>query len=184
MWRRILCAALVAAFVAGVASTAAAQSKATKIASAMGAGPATITKNATVKDWPDKTGKMAVLREGSNGWVCLPSEPKTQYRKNDAMCLDPQWQEWFASVVENRPPKVSKVGYAYMLSADEWGSNTDPMGAKGPTPDNQWHKQGPHVMVLYPDAKLLEGIPTQPSKNGPYIMMSGTPHAHIMWPVK
>lgn len=184
MWRRALPTIVITGFALSGVSTATAQSKTAKIAQAMAAGPSPITRNATIKDWPDKSGKMPVLREGSNGWVCLPSEPQTQYKKNDAMCLDPQWQEWFASVVENRPPRISKVGYAYMLTANEWGSNTDPNGAKGPTPDNQWHKQGPHVMVVYPDMKMLEGIPTQPSKNGPYIMMPGTPHAHVMWPMK
>lgn len=160
------------------------RSKASRIASAMAAAPASISRDATIKDWPGKDGKMAVLREGTNGWVCLPSNPPTQYKKNDAMCIDPEWQEWLASAFENRAPKITKVGYAYMLTANEWGSNTDPLGAKGPTPDNQWHKQGPHLMVLYPDPKMLEGIPARPSKMGPYVMMPGSHHAHVMWPVK
>jgi len=184
MWRRSFCTIVVAALVLGIASTASAQSKAAKIASAVAAAPASIAKNATIKDWPDKSGNMATLREGSNGWVCLPSEPKTKYRKNDAMCIDPQFQEWMASLMEKRPPKLTQVGYSYMLTADEWGSNTDPFGATGPTPDNQWHKMGPHVMVVYPDAALLAGIPTRPSMNGPYVMQAGTPYAHVMWPVK
>lgn len=185
MQRRMILLAAVGTVVAPlIPSTVSAQSTAARIRSALSAAPASISANATVKDWPGKNGKMAVLREGSNGWVCLPSEPKTKYRKNDAMCLDSSWQEWFASVVENRAPKVKQVGYAYMLSAEEWGSNTDPMGAKEPTSTNQWHHMGPHVMVLYPAASSLAGIPTQPSKTGPYVMMSGTPHAHVMWPVK
>lgn len=158
--------------------------KSDKIASAMTAGPHAITHDATVMDWPGKDGKMAVLRQGTNGWVCMPSNPPTKYKKNDAMCLDSQWQEWLASAFEKRAPKITKVGFAYMLAADEWGSNTDPLGATGPTADNQWHKQGPHVMVLYPDAKSLEGIPDKPAPSGPYVMMAGTPHAHVMWPMK
>lgn len=181
---RVLSTTVAAALILGVAGTAAAQSKAAKIASAVAAAPASVAKNATIKDWPDKTGKMATLREGSNGWVCLPSEPKTKYLKNDAMCLDPMWQEWMAAFVEKRAPKITHVGYAYMLSADEWGSNTEPMVAKEPTPDNQWHHQGPHVMVLYPDASQLAGIPVRPSTSGPYVMQSGSPFAHVMWPVK
>ena len=59
-------------------TTAVAQSKAAKIASAMAAAPASIAKNATVKDWPDKSGNMALLREGSNGWTCLPSHPENE----------------------------------------------------------------------------------------------------------
>lgn len=182
MRRRALSSTIAAILVLGVAGTAAAQSEAAKIATAMGAAPASIAKNATVKDWPDKTGKMATLREGSNGWVCYPSRPETKYRKNDAMCLDPMWQEWMTAYAEKRTPKITQVGYAYMLSADEWGSNSEE--AKEPTPDNQWHHMGPHVMVLYPDASLLAGIPVKPSMSGPYVMDSGSPFVHVMWPVK
>lgn len=185
MWRKLLPVMLISLALAVVAPAAEGQkSKAAKIASAVAAAPASIARNATVKDWPGKDGKMAVLREGSNGWVCLPANPPTRYKKNDALCMDPQWQEWLASVFENRAPKITQVGYAYMLTADEWGSNTDPMGAKEPTADNQWHKQGPHLMIVYPDAKMLEGIPSRPSTMGPYTMMAGTHHAHVMWPVK
>jgi hypothetical protein len=182
MWHRALSPALVATLVLGLAVAAAAQSKEAKIASAMAAAPASIAKNAAVKDWPDKTGKMATLREGSNDWVCYPSRAKTKYRKNDAMCLDPAWQEWMAAYAEKRAPKITHVGYAYMLAADEWGSNF--AGAKEPTPDNQWHHMGAHVMVLYPDTSLLAGIPARPSMSGPYVMMSGSPFVHVMWPMK
>ena len=82
MWRRVPSTTLAATLVLGFAGTAAAQSKAAKIANAMAAAPTSIAKNAAVKDWPDETGKMATLREGSNGWVCYPSRPKTKYRKN------------------------------------------------------------------------------------------------------
>lgn len=186
MWRKAVSIALVGVIGAAIIPlvSAAQLSKAAKIRQAMAAGPASITRNATIKDWPGKDGKMAVLREGSNGWVCLPSNPPTKYKKNDAMCIDGQWQEWLASAFENRPPQITTVGYAYMITADEWGSNTDPMGAKGPTPDNQWHYQGPHVMVLFPDSKMLTGVPVRPSKMGPYVMMAGTPHAHVMFPVR
>lgn len=185
MWKKLLitpAAVIVAVILSPTPATA--QAKAAKIASAATAGPTAITRDATVMDWPGKDGKMAMLRQGSNGWVCMPSNTKTKYRKNDAMCLDAQWQEWLSAVGEKRPPKITKVGYAYMLAADEWGSNTDPIGETEPTPTNQWHKMGPHVMVLYPDAKSLEGIPDKPSTNGPYIMGAGSPYAHVMWPMK
>ena len=182
MWRRITCFALALALLA-VANPASAQSKAAKIASALTAAPASVSKGATIKDLPDSKGQMAVLREGSNGWVCFPSHPKSKYVKNDAMCLDDQWQEWMSAMVAKRAPNVTRVGYAYMLTFNGWTSNTDMM-AKAPTPDNQWHKDGPHVMVLYPDAKLLDAIPTRPSTLGPFVMAAGTPYAHVMWPVR
>jgi hypothetical protein len=33
-------------------------------------------------------------------------------------------------------------------------------------PTNQWHHAGPHIMVLYPDAKLLDGLPTKRARTG------------------
>lgn len=185
MSRKVFAFTLGATVLAALCPSAiAAQGRAAKIASATAAGPSSVTRNAAVMDWPGKDGKMATLREGTNGWVCMPSNAPTKYKKNDAMCLDAQWQEWMAAVMAQRAPNVTKVGYAYMLTANEWGSNTDPMGATAPTPNNQWHKQGPHVMVVYPDAKSLDGIPIRPSTMGPYVMMAGTPYAHVMWPVK
>ena len=183
MWRRILCTALVAAFVAGVTSTASAQSKATKIAGAIAAAPASIGKNATVKDWPDKSGNMALLREGSNGWTCLPSHPKTRILTNDAMCYDANFGDLMTALMSNKPPVIKGVGYSYMLGANDWESNTDPMASKE-TPDNQWHHLRSHVMVVYPDKAMLAGLPTRPSVNGPYVMWATTPYAHVMWPVK
>ncbi len=183
MWRRIFSTLVVAGLVLGAVSTTSAQSKAAKIAQATAAAPASIGKNATVMDWPDKDGKMATLREGSNGWKCLPSEPVTKYRKNDAMCIDSNFGDLISALVSKQPPALKGIGYAYMLGTDEWLSNTDPAGA-APTADNEWHHVRSHVMVVYPDKALLAGLPTRPSLNGPYVMWADTPYAHVMWPVK
>ena len=183
MWHRIRKGSLALASLWLALPAAAQSSTKAKIASALSAAPAALARNAAVKDWPDKNGSMATLRGGSNGWVCFPSHPANKYRKNDAMCIDDQWQEWMSAYKQKRKPNISKVGYAYMLSADDWASNTD-MSAKAPTPENQWHKLGPHVMVLYPDAKMLEGLPTTPGAMGPYIMAPGSAYAHVMWPMR
>ena len=183
MWRRIFSTVVVAGLVLGAVSTASAQSKAAKIAQATAAAPASIGKNATVKDWPDKAGNMATLREGSNGWTCFPSEPVNKYRKNDATCLDSNFLDLFSAVISQKPPALKGVGYGYMLGTDEWLSNTDP-AATAPTADNQWHRVRSHVMVAYPDKAMLAGLPTRPSLNGPYVMWADTPYAHVMWPVK
>jgi hypothetical protein len=183
MWRRVFSSLVVVAVILGLAATAGAQSKATKIATAMAAAPASIGKNATIKDWPDKSGNMALLREGSNGWTCLPSHPATRILTNDAMCMDANFGDLIGAMMGNKPPALKGVGYSYMLTANDWESNTDPMGQKE-TPDNQWHHVHPHVMVAYPDKAMLAGIPTHPSLNGPYVMWADTPYAHVMWPVK
>ena len=47
-----------------------------KIADALRAGPAFITKDATILDWPTtKGGEYRVLRKGSSEWTCLPAFP-------------------------------------------------------------------------------------------------------------
>lgn len=70
---------------------------------------------------------------------------------------------------------------AYMLAGDGGASNIDPF-AKGPTADNQWIVEGPHLMIIVPDAAALGAIPTDPKNGGPYVMWKGTPYAHIMVP--
>jgi len=61
------------------------------IANAMRAGPAAITADATILDWPsDPTGDMIVLREGTNGWTCYTDWSATP--GNDPMCLDQVWE--------------------------------------------------------------------------------------------
>ena len=47
-------------------------------------------------------------------------------------------------------------------------SNVDPR--PGPTPDNQWVVDGPpHVMLVFPDAKALDGL-HRPNNGGPWVM--------------
>jgi hypothetical protein len=183
MWRKFLASAVLAGMVFGITSSARAQTKGERIASAMSAAPVSIAKNATIKDWPDKNGAMITLREGSNGWTCLPSHPKTRTITNDAMCADATFMEFMGDLMGSKPVGVKNVGYSYMLSANDWESNTDPMATKE-APDNQWHHLHGHVMVVYPDKALLAGLPVRPSLNGPYVMWADTPYAHVMMPVK
>ena len=153
-----------------------------KIANALTAAPEEITRNATVKDWPAREGEgLTLLRRGTNDWVCLPDDPTTP--GNDPTCLDQTFHDALVAFFSGQRPRVTRVGYAYMLTSDADGSNTDPM-AKAATPTNQWHHAGPHIMLLYPDANLLAGLPTTPSPYGPYVMFPGTPIAHVMLPVQ
>jgi hypothetical protein len=162
-------------------SLVAAQSKAAKIANALAAAPASVSKDATVMDW--SSGKSVELRHGTNGWVCIPSEPKSKYITNDPMCLDQNFMSLIGAMMAKQPPALKGVGYAYMLTTDDWESNAA-ASDKGPTATNGWHHVGSHVMVAYPDKSALAGLPTTPSKTGPYVMWPDTPYAHVMWPVK
>lgn len=152
-----------------------------KIANAITAAPRSITDKAAVVDWPASEGaKMVTLREGTNGWTCMPDFPQTE--GNDPMCLDDQWMSFIEAQATRTRPNVQRVGIGYMMaSGGGWGSNKDPF-ATGRTADNEWGYDPPHVMVVVPDPRALEGLPTTRQEGAPYVMFAGTPYAHIMVP--
>ncbi|MGH7476974.1 MAG: hypothetical protein ACRELD_11835 [Longimicrobiales bacterium] len=151
-----------------------------KIENATAAAPASISDDATVMDWPaTEGGEPTELRAGTNGWTCMPDNPAIA--GNDAMCLDGPWLAWGQAYMSKTEPSVEGLGISYMLTSSAEGSNTDPF-ATAETADNEWHKNGPHIMLLVPDASLLEGLPTDAHNGGPYVMWKGTPYVHVMVP--
>ncbi len=155
-----------------------------KIAEAESAAPADIASNATIMDWPaEEGGELVQLRAGTNGWTCFPNTPNpTGAVGQDPMCLDAEWVKWAQAWMSKTEPAISAVGIGYMLQGDRGASNTDPF-ATAQTPDNEWVVAGPHLMVITPDPAQLEGVPTDPSTGGPWVMWKGTPYAHVMVPV-
>jgi len=153
-----------------------------KIANASTAAPATVTAKATILDWPAKEGeKPAVLRAGTNGWTCFPDAAETD--GSDPMCLDQPWLTWIEAYLAHKTPVIARVGVGYMTApGGAKASNTDPY-AMAATPDNQFGLHQPHLMIVVPDVKALDGISTDPDNGGPYVMWKGTPYAHIMAPV-
>lgn len=131
-------------------------------------------EGAKVVDWEGN-----VLQEGSNGFTCMPTPPMLS--GTAPMCLDELWMEWAQAWQNKEPFTAESIGVAYMLSGDEGASNVDPY-AEGPTDDNEWVKEGPHLMLIAP-AELLENFPTDPQNGGPYVMWKGTDYQHLMIPV-
>ena len=76
--------------------TTSAHSDEWKIANALSAGPASITDHATVIDWPanpkDGMSHGRVLRQGTNGWTCMPDVPGRP--QHDPMCVDETMMKW------------------------------------------------------------------------------------------
>jgi hypothetical protein len=157
-----------------------------RIEEAMSAAPLAISREATIMAFPDAPGgEMRLLREGTNGWVCFPSSPDALavIDGEDPMCLDAAWQEWAAAWASRRDPELpAEIGIAYMLRGDIGASNVDPFST-GPTPDNEWVRTGPHIMLITADPAVLDHLPTDPETGGPYVMWRGTPYAHVMIPV-
>lgn len=146
------------------------------IENALSAAPASVAANATVADFEGN-----VLREGSNGYTCLPDDPSRP--GNSPMCLDAEWMGWAnAWMNETQPPERDAIGFAYMLQGDFPTSNIDPYATEM-TADNEWTEDsGPHIMIIVPDASMLDGITTDRNSGGPWVMWRDTPYVHIMVP--
>jgi len=141
------------------------------IADAESAAPESVTKNATIKASDGR-----VLRQGSNSWTCYPGSGAI-----GPMCNQAQWDELIGAVMAQEPIDVQTFSLSYMMAGEGEAlgvSNIDPFATE-PTDDNQWVKEGPHLMILVPDQTALEGLSTDP--NDPvYVMWKDTPYAHIM----
>jgi len=144
------------------------------IADALSAAWPGMAENATVVDWEGN-----VLREGTNGFTCFPTPPMLS--GTAPMCMDGEWMKWADAWANKKDYEATALGISYMLAGDEGASNIDPY-AEGPTDDNEWIKEGAHLMIIAPPA-LLDAFPTDPDNGGPYVMWKGTPYAHLMVPV-
>jgi len=150
------------------------------VASAESAAPASIAHNASIVT-ADASGNMTTVRQGKNGWTCMPDAPTTP--GPDPMCFDANAGKWIDALLHHKPPPEGVVGMMYMLEAGVDASNTDPYATK-PTADNDWIRTGPHVMVVG-SKEILAGHPSgpKPDTSVPYVMWAGTPYAHLMIPI-
>lgn len=164
---------LVAAMLGLLLPSSAQAEKSTKelIANAVSAAPLVITQDATIKTMDGR-----ILKEGTNEWTCYPGSSAI-----GPMCNQQQWDELLTALTKREPITIKEFSISYMLAGegDAIGvSNIDPFATE-PTDDNDWIKEGPHLMILVPDPAMLEGLSTDP--NDPvYVMWKGTPYAHIM----
>jgi hypothetical protein len=151
------------------------------IKSAEMAAPAAVSSGASVYAM-GADGKMKTLREGTNGWWCMPDDPATP--GTDPMCGDANSMEWAMAWIGKTEPPKGKVGFIYMLMGGSDSSNTDPY-ATAPTDTNNWISTGKHVMIMNATG-MMAGYPTDPmpDTSKPYVMWAGTPYAHLMIPVE
>jgi hypothetical protein len=142
-------------------------------ASLKGAAPDSLIKHATLMNMAD----MAVVRKGTNGWTCM-------VHGGVPMCVDDVGLDWVHGLMSKSAPP-EKIGLIYMLKGDAGVSNTDPF-AKAETPDNNWVKTGPHIMIVGGVKGLAQGLPNgaEPDETAPYVMWPGTPYEHLMLPTE
>ncbi|KQZ81425.1 hypothetical protein ASD64_10590 [Mesorhizobium sp. Root157] len=163
------------------ALTGASADDAAMIKSAEAAAPAAVGAGASIYAM-EADGTMRTLREGKNGFWCMPDNATTP--GPDPMCGDANSMEWAMAWIGKKDPPKGKVGFMYMLSGGTDGSNTDPYAMK-PDEGNNWIETGPHVMIVNA-MDLMQGYPTEPKPDTkqPYVMWHGTPYAHLMIPVE
>ena len=160
-----------------MAGMSAAQRRAA-IREAMTAAPPAIAAHARVVDMDGH-----VLREGNNGYTCMPSPVGTPVGQHAPMCVDEIWLAAMQAYAHHDTGfRPSRVGIAYMLAGDTGTSNINPYDEHR-TATNQWVEEGPHLMMIEPDPARLQGLSTDPNNGGPYVMWPNTPYAHVMIPV-
>lgn len=149
------------------------------VKSAESAAPAAIARDAAVIT-VDSAGKITSLRNGSNGWTCMPDNPQTPGK--DPMCMDANAMKWTEAWMGHKPPPPNNVGLMYMLQGGSDASNTDPWGTK--PADGKWVETGPHVMIVGADSlNKIYPADANPDTSKPYVMFGGTPYAHMMIPI-
>ena len=174
--------AATAAVLAVTVASAAEMSDEEIIASAEKAAPASVGKDATIIAM-DEQMKVRVVREGTNGFTCMPDNPQSP--GTDPMCLDKGGLEWAKAWMAHENPPEGVIGLGYMLMGGSDASNTDPH-AMEPAAGGQWVDTGPHLMLFNVGA-MGEAYPKQgdsPDTKVPYVMWAGTPYEHLMIPVE
>jgi hypothetical protein len=118
-----------------------------KIARAMSAGPVNISKSARIID-TDAQGNKVTLREGSNGFTCMPGNPNVV--GDPPMCADAASMQWASDFRAHKPkPTNTAPGINYMLAGATQRSDSDPYDKTSPP-----ITVGPHWMIIWPfDAK-------------------------------
>ncbi len=175
VWLRAYALATTLALVWMASSVAGAgkESAQDRIDRAESAAPRSISADATIADGGD------VLREGTNAWTCMPDVlPGQPY----PMCNDAVWNALMKAVGAKEPFQAERMSISYMLQGDAYVSNSDPY-ATDPSNGHVWVQEGPHLMIVVPDAAMLDVFPTDPHAGGPYVMWKGTPYAHLMVPL-
>ena len=132
-----------------------------------------------------------VLREGSNGWTCLPfiAMPKMGFKtKNEAApaCADQNAMAWANAYLSQTEPKLENDGWIWMLHGDTGVANFRPYseGDEKNTDPKDWIYSGAHLMLMPKDPNSLGSQTTDFTTGAPYVMMKGTPYVHLMIPVE
>ena len=132
-----------------------------------------------------------VLREGTNGWICQPANPRPVPEAgwssaHEAMpaCHDGEGMKWMAAYMEGKAPDMERDTFMWMLHGDVGEDNTKAFVMdKEDSAPGQWIESGPHLMLMPKDPATLANYPTDFTTGAPYVMFPGTSGAHLMIPL-
>ena len=130
-----------------------------------------------------------VLREGTNGWVCVAFNPmpeggfNTPHDANPA-CGDAASLAWVDAYMNNTIPEMESDGWLWMLHGDTGVDNFRAYSEGDREGSNPIHfiESGPHLMLLPKDPKSLDTQTTDFDTGAPYVMFKGSPYVHLMIP--
>ncbi len=182
--RRLRLLAMVIFAVTSLGASARSQQREPQIRRALSAAPAGIAAHAAVAI-RSKKGQWIVLRDGNNGWTCIPASDGDP----DPLpaCFDANGLAFIEAFGTGRPPDSSKPGYSYMLQGGSAWSNIDPFAEKLPAGAKDYIHIPPHIMIL--DAKIANesGLPladVHPDTHRPFVMFGGTKYAILIIPIQ
>lgn len=152
-----------------------------KIQNALSAAPEAVASGAKVVDWHASVVRPPTLREGTNGWMCVPDAPNTP--ANDPGCVDDQmegyWEAWMQRD-EVRLARLTGMAVGYALQGFQVASLTDPFKLV-PDSGQAWIDVPPSVMMVVPTRAAYAGLPTVPAA-GPWVLWARSPFALIIVP--
>lgn len=163
-----------------------------QITTAVMALPDPMRANATVMGWKAQSGKLEVLRPGTNGMICLAQFAVEEdfhvscYHEgiDPFMARGRQLREQGIRVparvdsiryAEVRDGKIKMPGQAALYqifgNKDSWDAATGSLT----------NTRTVFVIYLPSASAATTGLPTTPQLNAPWLMNAGTPKAHIMF---
>jgi len=153
-----------------------------RVAEAVSPLPTSLRDGAEVITW-DAKGNRKVVREGNNGIICA-----SNHRGNGFVVrcftkvLEPEEAMYFRLIGGGKTPAEARSALQAERQAGKFP--TPPAGTmeyvksgkSGAEPGTVW-------ILILPNAKAESlGLPTKPGNGSPWMMMSGTPSAHVMIP--
>jgi hypothetical protein len=118
--------------------------------------------------------KMTVLRAGTNGFTCVPGDPKDLSKQT--MCMDQPSKQWFSGYAQRRPKPTNIVpGITCMLAGGTQRSDTEPYDNTSPLIEI-----GPHWMIMWPFDPKATLLPTKHKPAGTHIKWAGSPYACLV----